>query len=109
MKRQSSEGSGLEQSLSGCDDGRGDSELTPAGSRGGRAPAIRYMTEREMIEIARPCVRNELNRCEQKILMIERSKPAPSHLNPAGYLEALNGEADRLRTTLDSIDKYLGL
>jgi hypothetical protein len=67
------------------------------------------MTEREMIEVARPCVRNELNRCEQKILMIERSKPTPEHLQPANYIEALNQEATRLRTTLDSIDAYLGL
>jgi hypothetical protein len=62
-----------------------------------------------MIQLARPCVRNELNRCEQRILSIEKSKPTPSHLNPQKYLGALNYEANRLRETLDAIDKYLGI
>jgi hypothetical protein len=67
------------------------------------------LSVRDMIEIARPCVRNELNRCEQQILMIKKSKPTPAHLDPALYLEALNMQATRLREALDSIDSYLGL
>lgn len=64
---------------------------------------------RTVIEIARPCVRNELNKHEQMILAIEKSKPTPPHLNPTHYLAVLNDTANRLRAALDYIDGYLGI
>lgn len=59
-----------------------------------------------MIQLARPCVRNELNRIEQQIIAIEKGRP--SDWPQSHYLAPLNDEANRLRETLDAIDKYLG-
>ena len=66
------------------------------------------MNTDEALKIARPCVRNELNRCEQLILSVEKS-PAQAHLAKGPYLAAMNSEANQLREVLDYIDGYLGL
>jgi hypothetical protein len=58
--------------------------------------------------IARPCIRNELNRCEQTILSVEGSKPTPAHLMPKHYLDLLNIEAGRLREALDYVEGWSG-
>lgn len=79
---------------------RGD--IAASGPRNGPTPQIRLL-----LEVSRFCVRNELNRTEQTILAIEKSKPTPSHLNPTKHLASLNQEATRLRQTLDGIESYL--
>lgn len=63
----------------------------------------------KLLEVSRYCVRNELNRSEQMILMIEKGKPAPGHLDPAPYLTLLGMERDRLADTLGGIDAALGI
>lgn len=61
---------------------------------------------RAALKSARPCVRNELNRCELQI-MSQKKAPAGAH-DPLKYIEALETEANQLNQLLDTIDALSG-